>query len=348
MMPALDADRGFVLLAVLLVLLVLAAGVAGLAVSAAGVADISAASLRVHEARLAAFSGAHAALEGWSADAVADLGAGSLVTLAEGSLPGGARYAATAERLDERRVLIRARGWVERGGTAGAEWRVGRLVSLACGCDFAEAIGAALEAAGGVRIPAGGVVTAEGTAGVRVDSSTAAGGFEGDLTGDPAIDPSGFSPSGVWEFLGQPADRLESGVVTPAPRSTADGTCDRSAAANWGSPASGHACSSYAPVIRAPSDLRVDGGVGQGVLLADGDVEFTSTTEFRGVVIARGDVLVRHGALVRGAIVATSPTGRVEVAGEVRLDPVDLEDALDAVVRGRAFDPPGRRWIPLF
>lgn len=341
-------ERGFVLLGALLVLLVLGVGVAGLAVSVSGAARISAASLSAHQARLAAFSGAHAALEAWPAEAIAGLGPGVELPVAEATLPGGASYRGSVERLNARAVLVRGRGAVERGGSATAEWSVGRLVALACGCDLAAAVVAALNVAGDVEVPAGGVVRAAGAPGVRADSAALAGGFAGEVLGDPPTDPSGFAPTDVWTLLGDSPDRLASGTPTPAPVVTGDGECDRSAAANWGSPSSSDPCFDFAPLISAASDIRVEGGRGQGILLAAGDVEFAGGSEFRGVVVAGGDVLVEAGALLRGAIVATSPTSSVEIAGEVLLDPTDLAQALATVLAGRAFDPTGRRWVPLF
>ncbi len=340
-------ERGFALLGALLVLCVLALGAAALAASAAGSARISAAGLATHQARLAAFSGAHAALQAWPREAIAGLAAGVELPVAEGRLPGGGAYRGSVERLNERTVLVRGRGVVERGGAPVAEWSVGRIVALACGCDLAAAVVAALDVAGDVAVPAGGAVRGEGVAGVRAESAILAGGFAGEVSGDPPLDSTGFSGPEVWTSLAGAAERSGAGTSTPGPVVDANGACDRTAPSNWGSP-SGGPCGDFAPVIEAASDVRIDGGVGQGILIGDGDVELAGGAEFRGVVVAAGDVVIGPGALLRGAIVASGPTSRVEVAGEVRLDPADLAQALEAAFAGRPFDPAGRRWVPLF
>ena len=101
-------------------------------------------------------------------------------------------------------------------------------------------------------------------------------------------------------------------IVTPAPIVTA-GVCDTLQATNWGDPASGR-CSTHLPVIRALGDLTVRGGVGQGILIADGDVVFENGAWFAGLVMAKDDfVTASGGGSVLGAV----------MAGDVRRGPGD-------------------------
>ena len=93
-------------------------------------------------------------------------------------------------------------------------------------------------------------------------------------------------------------------VVTPAPV-VASGACDRSRADNWGDPSGAGLCGTYAPLIWARGDVELRGGVGQGVLLAEGDVTLSAGARFVGVVIARDDLMSTGiGGTVLGAALA--------------------------------------------
>ena len=92
-------------------------------------------------------------------------------------------------------------------------------------------------------------------------------------------------------------------VVTPAPVVTA-GVCDTAVTTNWGDPAGG-ACGAHLPVIRALGNLTVRGGVGQGILIVNGDVVFESGASFAGLVMPADDFVTgAGGASVLGAVIA--------------------------------------------
>ena len=342
-----SADRnGFALLSVLLVLVVVGSGLAAFAASSHAAARVADTRARVLEARAAATGAVHAALGTWPTAEVAALAPGDTLTLAAGVMPGGARYAATVERLAPSLALVRGYGAVRRG-VALAEWRVGRLVALGDHRDLAASVLAAVSAVGPLTVSAGAHVSADGPAGVRLDSAAIGSVLEGTISGTPPVDPSGFDGATPFRGLAPAADRVEAGALAPAPRVDGEGACDETAAGNWGDPAGG-ACGGYAPIIRAPADLVVEGGVGQGVLIAEGDLVLGPGAVFRGLVLALGDVHVAAGATLQGALIAASPGAAVRVEGEVALLPSDLADAVRQAVAGRPFDPPGRRWIPLF
>lgn len=83
---------------------------------------------------------------------------------------------------------------------------------------------------------------------------------------------------------------------------------------NWGDPTyapsgvwSGtHPCASYFPIIYLSSGGTNDlsGAVGQGILIAEGNVAFGAGSQFYGPVITRGWVTMQSGARVYGAIIA--------------------------------------------
>ena len=92
-------------------------------------------------------------------------------------------------------------------------------------------------------------------------------------------------------------------VVTPAPV-VAAGACDTTATTNWGDPAGG-SCGAHLPVIRALGDLTVRGGVGQGILIVDGDVVFENGASFAGLVMVADDFVTgAGGGSVLGAVIA--------------------------------------------
>ena len=92
-------------------------------------------------------------------------------------------------------------------------------------------------------------------------------------------------------------------IVTPAPAFAA-GICDTAATTNWGDPAGG-ACGAHLPVIKALGDLTVRGGVGQGILIVDGDVVFENGASFAGLVMVSDDFVTgAGGGSVSGAVIA--------------------------------------------
>lgn len=113
-----------------------------------------------------------------------------------------------------------------------------------------------------------------------------------------------------WSKLVELANaRISQRIISAAPRST-DEECDTTEPNNWGEPAksNGGVCSSYYPVIHAPSDLTVDGGRGQGLLVVDGNLTLQGGVEFFGVVLVRGALIAGPGG---GRI-----TGAASVAGQ--------------------------------
>lgn len=98
-------------------------------------------------------------------------------------------------------------------------------------------------------------------------------------------------------------------VTGAAPRVTGE-ECYTVVPENWGEPnrSNGGPCTGYYPVIHAPSDLVIDGGRGQGVLIVEGNLTIQGAFEFTGVVLVRGAVIGGAGG---GRI-----TGTMSVAGQ--------------------------------
>ncbi len=98
---------------------------------------------------------------------------------------------------------------------------------------------------------------------------------------------------------------VQSGTLTPAPRSSG-GACLVGDPANWGDPDSpGSACGDHFPVIHASGDLELLGGRGQGVLLVDGDLVVRGGFRFRGPVVVNGHLTTTsEGGHFSGGVVA--------------------------------------------
>ena len=88
------------------------------------------------------------------------------------------------------------------------------------------------------------------------------------------------------------------------------GVCQTQLTANWGdanrnSPAG--KCESFFPVIHALGNLHLTGGVGQGILLVDGDLQMSGGVWFVGIVIVRGTLRTSgSGAGVFGVVMAAN------------------------------------------
>ncbi|MBK8002759.1 MAG: hypothetical protein IPK12_02175 [Gemmatimonadetes bacterium] len=93
-------------------------------------------------------------------------------------------------------------------------------------------------------------------------------------------------------------------VLTPGPVTTL-GTCNATRADNWGDPAVLAApCGPHRPLLVVGNPFRMQDGLGQGILLAPGDLEFAGAAHFVGVVLAAGQVSLRDQALVEGVVLA--------------------------------------------
>jgi hypothetical protein len=96
-----------------------------------------------------------------------------------------------------------------------------------------------------------------------------------------------------WPTLVGLADSHVTVRVTGASPRVSGEECDTSAPENWGEPNRwmGGPCTGYYPVIHAASDLVIDGGRGQGVLIVEGNLTVQGGFEFAGAVLVRGAVI---------------------------------------------------------
>jgi hypothetical protein len=118
------------------------------------------------------------------------------------------------------------------------------------------------------------------------------------LTGNPkiAVDTT-ISDSSLTNFGDTDWDDLRtmatgllaSGTYSGIGPVIVDGACDTNEPLNWGDPINPSSlCGDYFPFIYATGNLKITGGIGQGVLVVDGDLDVQGGFEFFGPVIVRG------------------------------------------------------------
>lgn len=117
-----------------------------------------------------------------------------------------------------------------------------------------------------------------------------------------------------WATLTAAANLVFAGGTTitgPAPSYSADGSCNTANTLNWGDPnraVPSGACESYFPIIYfqgTGTTTNISGGVGQGILLVDGDLSAQGGFNWYGPVIVRGHLSTQGtGAHFNGAVMA--------------------------------------------
>lgn len=96
------------------------------------------------------------------------------------------------------------------------------------------------------------------------------------------------------------------GAVAPVGTAT---SCDRTVQTNWGEPHRDAlavvGCESYFPIIYSTTNLHLNNGRGQGILLVEGSLQINGTFEWNGLIIVKDDFDKGNGAaIVSGAVMA--------------------------------------------
>jgi hypothetical protein len=239
--------------------------------------------------------------------------------------------------------------WVVSAGSAGGSSRrrtALRTVNATFRLDLPpDAVDAALGAADSVRVVGTGMVigtdsvetlpgcgVATANAGVAAPDTTrvcdgACGAAGTGIVGAPPL----LADSTVTQRVASVTSAVTPDIVLPAgaivtPSPVAIGSlCDTLVLTNWGDPVGAGPCRTHMPVINALGDLTIRGGVGQGIIVANGDVRFENGAMFAGLVVAADDFLTgTGGGTVLGAVLAgdarrgTGDHTRIAGAGTVR------------------------------
>ena len=119
---------------------------------------------------------------------------------------------------------------------------------------------------------------------------------------DSALSVAAFDQFGgmTWEDLTSlAAVDLPGGVIDRTGPSVSGNQCDHTDPMNWGDPENPSApCGDYCPIIHLRGDATIRSkGQGQGILLADGNLDLRGDFRFFGLVIAQGSIgLLGEGA----------------------------------------------------
>ena len=280
--------------------------------------------------------GLHETMANWYAGNWNSLGVMEKLPISGSAPQGAGSFSGDVQRLSQELFLVDVTGVSARGG---ARQRLGTFVKLRA---LNVEIEASLTSRGPIRRngngaisgidipPAGwGACTAlDNKAGIRVpdpglvDDGGCPSCIEGNppIEGDPSIDDDTFFSFGDLDWATLTSLATKTGFTLNNPQVAAsfngDGSCNTGDVENWGDPLNpGSTCGGYFPIMYAPGDLNLNGGVGQGLLLVEGDLFVQGRFEFYGIVIVQGRMKTQGGG-----------AGAIHFRGGVMAANVDLED----------------------
>ncbi len=273
------------------------------------------ASERVVQAKYLAEDAANGILANWRGDLYGILPIGGSTTLFDSTSVGTTRVNIGRKGAGLYFVTAEARVGLDGNGGAASQRRMGMMARLrqtqfyfpsALTTSGNVTVSGTARIVGADQIPLGwgGVCSALGLsrpAITNLSTATVATADAAVVTGTPPVsanDPVASAATTVfseltWTQLVALADRTIPGgnIGSVGPVSTS-GTCDTAAPFNWGNPADPAApCGAFFPIIHVAGDARLTGGgVGQGILLIDGNLDVIQPFGFFGIVIVRGDI----------------------------------------------------------
>jgi hypothetical protein len=141
---------------------------------------------------------------------------------------------------------------------------------------------------------------------------------------------------------------LTGGTYAPSP-ATVGTSCDRLRSTNWGDPVgTAEPCSGYLPLVRVEGDLTLGGGIGQGILLVNGNLRVTGPFTFHGMMIVKGAVDITAPTDVRGILAAAELRSGPEPVTQLKVhySKCIVWKNLDSSAPLSPLS--SRAWIPLF
>jgi hypothetical protein len=162
-----------------------------------------------------------------------------------------------------------------------------------------------------------------------------------------------------WAQLVAMADKSVSGTLTHVrPASTSSGgtaNCTFSVNTNWGDPGRANPsgpCETYFPIVYAPGDVSINGDLGQGILLVNGNLNIQGGFVFYGQIIVRGTVkLTGTGNHVYGGVMAANvvdSTSTSQLSGNSSIHYSRCAITSVFVNSASALRSPQRSWIEMF
>jgi hypothetical protein len=159
----------------------------------------------------------------------------------------------------------------------------------------------------------------------------------------------------TWNDLVAMADKQVTGTLTHVAPSYQSGDCKKADRTNWGDPnraATAGACEGYFPIIYAPGDLAINGDVGQGELLVNGNLSIQGGFTFYGPVISRGTVkLTGTGNHINGSVLAANVVDSTTSSMLSGNSAIQYSRCANNTALQRTAMPvksPQRRWAELF
>ena len=150
------------------------------------------------------------------------------------------------------------------------------------------------------------------------DASAVSSSGSGEMTGNPpvqqdtTISDATFTEFGEldWDELTALANKtLSPGTINNTAPVSVGSVCSTDVATNWGDPLDPTApCGNYFPIIHVPGTVKIQsGGIGQGILLVDGDLDLRGNFVFYGIVIVQGNFETQgSGNRVYGGVLAAN------------------------------------------
>ena len=296
-----------------------------------------------------------------------------------GSAPQGAgSFSGNVRRLSQELFFVDVTGVSSRGG---ARQRLGTFVKLR---PLNVEIEASLTTRGRTRLSGSGAISGmdeppagwgactpvENQTGLRVpnlewvDDGDCASCIKGDppIEEDESINDDTFLSFGDldWASLTSLATKTGFALSNPKvdPSFNGDGSCNTGDVENWGDPLNpGSTCGGYFPIIYAPGDLVLNGGVGQGILLVEGDLSVQGKFEFYGIVIVRGKLKTQGGGAnaihFRGALMVANvgpvdDDNKNDIGGNAKIQYSSCAVQRAATSAGRGAQLRSRGWLQLF
>jgi hypothetical protein len=161
-----------------------------------------------------------------------------------------------------------------------------------------------------------------------------------------------------WAQLVAMADKSVSGTLTHVSPSTnsAGGSpqCATSDNTNWGDPnraSPAGVCESYFPVVYAPGDISINGDVGQGVLIVNGNLNIQGSFTYYGQIIVRGTVKLTgtgnhlYGGLMAAAVL-DSTSSKLSGNSSIHYSSCAITASFASSATG--IRAPQRSWVELF
>ena len=243
-------------------------------------------------------------------DSITGTGVLDPVTVMAGGSPLGT-YQISIRRIGEYLFLVTSEGRVQAGPRQAVR-KVGSILRIKVARPPYQA---ALAVFGGLDISGTSSIEGDDSGGpgcvpgdsvpgaIATDPALVTQGGASDISGDPPIDGepsmtpttmSDFGAVGLQDLIDAATHVYAAGAsvagMAPVPTTDPDGNliCDTSVQSNWGDPTDTGPCGDYFPIIYAEGDFEVQVGVGQGIMIVEGDLYADGNYDFFGLVIVKG------------------------------------------------------------